>query len=66
MTEDSTAAVQIALAYYQAWTSHDFDQAMTYVAERTSSASHRRAGTKARKPSGDSWGRSCSSSPALT
>jgi len=33
MTEDSTTAVQIALAYYQAWTSHDFDQAMTYVAE---------------------------------
>jgi hypothetical protein len=33
MTEDSTAAVQIALAYYRAWTSHDFDRAMTYVAE---------------------------------
>jgi ketosteroid isomerase-like protein len=33
MTEGSTTAVQIALAYYQAWTSHDFDQAMTYVAE---------------------------------
>jgi ketosteroid isomerase-like protein len=33
MTEDSTTAVQIALAYYQAWTSHDFDRAMTYVAE---------------------------------
>ena len=33
MTEGSTTAVQIAVAYYQAWTSHDFDQAMTYVAE---------------------------------
>jgi hypothetical protein len=33
MTENSTAALQIALAYYQAWTSHDFDRAMTYVAE---------------------------------
>jgi ketosteroid isomerase-like protein len=33
MTEDSTTAVQIALAYYRAWTSHNFDQAMTYVAE---------------------------------
>jgi ketosteroid isomerase-like protein len=33
MTEDSKAALQIALAYHQAWTSHDFEQAMTYVAE---------------------------------
>ncbi|MDQ2813129.1 MAG: nuclear transport factor 2 family protein [Actinomycetota bacterium] len=33
MTQDSTAALQIALAYHQAWTSHDFEQAMTYVAQ---------------------------------
>jgi len=33
MTEHSTAALDIALAYYRAWTSHDFDQAMTYIAE---------------------------------
>ncbi len=33
MADPSRAAVQIALAYYQAWTSHDFDQVMTYVAE---------------------------------
>ena len=33
MTENSRAALQIALAYYQAWTNHDFEQAMTYVAE---------------------------------
>ena len=33
MTEVNPAALQIALAYYQAWTSHDFEQAMTYIAE---------------------------------
>lgn len=33
MTEQSTAALDIALAYHRAWTSHDFDQAMTYIAE---------------------------------
>jgi ketosteroid isomerase-like protein len=32
MTENSTA-LQTALAYYQAWTGHDFDKAMTYIAE---------------------------------
>ncbi len=33
MTEHSRAALDIALAYHRAWTSHDFDRAMTYVAE---------------------------------
>lgn len=33
MTEHSTAALDIALAYHRAWTSHDFDRAMTYIAE---------------------------------
>jgi len=33
MTKDSPAALQVALAYYQAWTSHDFERAMMYVAE---------------------------------
>lgn len=33
MTQTSGAAVQTALAYYQAWTSHDFDRAMTFIAE---------------------------------
>lgn len=32
MTEHSTAALDTALSYHRAWTSHDFDQAMTYVA----------------------------------
>ena len=27
------AALDTALAYYRAWTCHDFDKAMTYVAE---------------------------------
>ena len=26
-------ALDTALAYYQAWTSHDFERAMTYIAE---------------------------------
>ena len=33
MTENSSTALQTAMAYYRAWTSHDFDLAMTYVAD---------------------------------
>jgi ketosteroid isomerase-like protein len=34
MTETATSpALRTALAYYQAWTSHDLDQAMSYVAD---------------------------------
>jgi limonene-1,2-epoxide hydrolase len=33
MTQQSPAALETALAYHRAWTSGDFDQAMTYVAE---------------------------------
>ncbi|WP_125609722.1 nuclear transport factor 2 family protein [Specibacter cremeus] len=33
MTDDSSLALQTALAYYHAWTSHDFDRAMTYIAD---------------------------------
>ena len=32
MTEDSGPALDIALAYHRAWTSHDFERAMTYIA----------------------------------
>ena len=32
MTESSTA-LQTALAYYEAWTKHDFDRAMTFIAD---------------------------------
>ena len=31
-TETSGSALYTALAYHRAWTSHDFDQAMTYIA----------------------------------
>jgi ketosteroid isomerase-like protein len=33
MTENPSPALQVALAYYSAWTSHDLDQAMTYISE---------------------------------
>ncbi len=31
MTDSNDTAVQVALAYHQAWTGHDFEQAMTYI-----------------------------------
>jgi ketosteroid isomerase-like protein len=33
MTETTSPALDIALAYYHAWTSHDLDHAMSYVAD---------------------------------
>jgi ketosteroid isomerase-like protein len=33
MTEFTSPALDIALAYHQAWTSHDLDKAMTYIAD---------------------------------
>jgi hypothetical protein len=33
MTDKLSPALDTALAYHRAWTSHDFDQAMTYIAE---------------------------------
>ncbi len=33
MTEATSTALRTALAYYQAWTSHDLDQAMSYIAD---------------------------------
>ncbi|MHB8325485.1 MAG: nuclear transport factor 2 family protein [Candidatus Dormibacteria bacterium] len=33
MTENSSAALETALAYHRAWTSHDFEEAMTYIAQ---------------------------------
>jgi len=33
VTESASPALDIALAYYQAWTSHDLDKAMTYIAD---------------------------------
>ncbi|QNE22095.1 nuclear transport factor 2 family protein [Kribbella qitaiheensis] len=33
MTETTTTALETVLAYHQAWTSHDFDLAMRYIAD---------------------------------
>ncbi|HET6213776.1 MAG TPA: nuclear transport factor 2 family protein [Micromonosporaceae bacterium] len=33
MTDNSSTALQVALAYHHAWTGHDMDKAMTYIAE---------------------------------
>jgi len=33
MTSTPSPALQIALAYYEAWTSKDIDRAMTYIAD---------------------------------
>lgn len=33
MTDATSPALRIALAYYHAWTSHDLDQAMSYIAD---------------------------------
>lgn len=33
MTTTNGAALEIALAYHRAWTGHDFERAMTYIAD---------------------------------
>ena len=33
MTETTSPALRTVLAYYQAWTSHDLDKAMSYIAD---------------------------------
>jgi hypothetical protein len=33
MTGSTSPALDVALAYYEAWTSHDLEKAMSYVAE---------------------------------
>jgi hypothetical protein len=33
MTDTTSPALRTALAYYQAWTSHDVDKAMSYIAD---------------------------------
>lgn len=33
MSENGSAALDVALAYHRAWTGRDFEQAMTYVAD---------------------------------
>ena len=33
MTESTSPALEVALAYHQAWTSHDLEKAMSYIAD---------------------------------
>ena len=33
MTKSTSPALGVALAYYEAWTSHDLDKAMSYIAD---------------------------------
>src|SRR5260370_8070735 len=33
MTDTTSPALRTALAYYQAWTNHDLDKAMSYIAD---------------------------------
>jgi ketosteroid isomerase-like protein len=33
MTESTSPALEVALAYYHAWTGHDLDKAMSYIAD---------------------------------
>src|SRR5215469_1087052 len=33
MTETTSPALEVALAYFHAWTSHDLDKAMSYIAD---------------------------------
>jgi ketosteroid isomerase-like protein len=33
MTDPTSPALRTALAYYQAWTSHDLDKAMSYISD---------------------------------
>ena len=33
MIESTSAALDVALGYHQAWTSHDLDKAMSYIAD---------------------------------
>jgi hypothetical protein len=63
MTDTTGPALRTALAYYQAWTSHDLDKAMSYIAA-ISSVTRRPGAWKAPKPTEASWARSCRSSPA--
>ena len=57
MTEPTSPALEIALAYFHAWTGHDFDKAMEYIADDV--VCDAPAGRlKAPRHTGDSWGRS--------
>ena len=62
MTDTTSPALRTWLAYYQAWTSHDLDTAMSYIADDIDCDTP--AGWKAPRPTAVSRARSCRSSPA--
>ena len=63
MTETTSPALRTALAYFQAWTSHDLDKAMSYIADDI--VCDAPAGAwRAQRPTGALWVRSYRSSRA--
>ena len=63
MTETTSPALRTALAYHQAWTGHELEKAMSYIADDIVCDAPA-AAWRAQPPTGASWARSCSSSPA--
>lgn len=63
MTGTASPALRTALAYYEAWTSHNLDKAMSYIADDIvcDAPAGRLEGAGAYRAS---WARSCRSSPA--
>jgi hypothetical protein len=60
MTETTSPALRTALAYYHAWTGHDLEKAMSYIAPDI--VCDAPAAWRAPTPTGASWARSCRSS----
>ena len=61
MTETTSEALPTALAYYEAWTNHDFDRAMTFIADDI--VCHTPPGSRAQTHFAPSWSRSRRWSP---
>jgi hypothetical protein len=62
VNNSDSPALRTALAYYHAWTSHDLDKAMSYIADDI--VCDAPAGRlRAPPPTGASWARSCGSLP---
>src|SRR5262249_50074879 len=63
MTDTTSPALRTALAYYQAWTNHDLDKAMSYIADEIvcDAPAGRLEGAEAYR---GLWARSCRSSRA--
>jgi ketosteroid isomerase-like protein len=63
MTESTSPALDVALAYYHSWTGHDLERAMSYIAEDIvcDAPAGRLEGADAYR---NSWARLCGSSSA--